>query len=81
MLYLGHTVQSIKLIADEKNRKAVRDSLFPASQMELRFVFEICNAYRRLVRNFGRAAVLLSVQARKSKLFALDMNVAELNGI
>lgn len=67
--------------ADNKDCEAVRKSLPPTKQTELRSFVGLCNQYRGFFPSFARVAAPLNVRARKNQAFELEWNSFEPDAI
>lgn len=70
--YLGHVLESGKLVLEDFANKSLKEALPPCNKQELGSFLGACRVYRRIVQNFAHATSPLSdmLQKRSPKTFA-----------
>jgi len=62
--YLGHIVRPGQLHVHNKNVDALKQASFPATKTQLKSFLGMCNAYRRLVKDFSKREKPLNAMTR-----------------
>lgn len=76
---LGLTIRSRNLAVSYRNCEAVRESLPPMDQTELKSFLAMRNVYRLPLSNMAQTAAQLGIRARKNQPFKFEPSFAELD--